>query len=306
MTRQGRRIVRAARSSVGVSSESGLARGALAGIFWMTLAGALSACAAGLIRQLGGVYPAIELVFFRNIAGLAVVVPILLHRGGFGGLGTRRLPMYCLRVTFQYLAMVLLFYALANMPIADVFALQFTIPLFSILMAVMFLGQQAGSRSWIACLVGFAGALLVVRPGFEVIGLAALAALGSALMSGGSNTAIKLLSSTDGAVLITGWSNLLMLPFALVPALFVWVTPSWRSAATIAGMAVLHALGGYCFTRSVAAADARIVQPFQFSRMLFAALVGFAMFGELPDAWTWAGAAVIFASAYAVIRQTRR
>lgn len=296
----------AARRTIGATDDSGEARAALAGIFWMMLACALSACAAGLIRELGGAYPAMELVFFRNIAGLAVVVPVLLHRGGFGGLGTRRLPMYCLRVTFQYLAMVALFYALANMQIADVFALQFTIPLFSILMAVMFLGQQAGSRSWIACLVGFAGALVIVRPGFAVIGLAAYAALGSALMSGGSNTSIKLLSRTDGPALITVWSNLLMLPFALVPALFVWVTPTWAHVPTIVAMAVLHALGGYCFTRSVSAADARIVQPFQFARMLFAALVGFVMFGELPDVWTWVGAAIIFASAYAVIRQSRR
>jgi drug/metabolite transporter (DMT)-like permease len=202
--------------------------------------------------------------------------------------------------------MVSLFFALGNMPIADVFALQFTIPLFTILLAIVFLGQQAGTSSWIACLIGFAGALLVVRPGFAAIGAPAVAALGSALMSGGSNTAIKLLSRTDGPALITVWSNLLMLPFALVPALFVWVTPSWSHAPAIAAMAVLHALGGYCFTRSVASADARVVQPFQFTRMMFAATVGFAMFGELPDGWTWAGAAVIFASAYAVIRQTRR
>ena len=295
-----------ARRTIGLTDGSSEARAALTGIVWMIMAGALSASAAGLVRQLGGAYPAIELVFFRNLAGIAVVLPVLLHRGGFGSFGTRRLPMYCLRVTFQYLAMVALFYALANMQIADVFALQFTIPLFSILMAVMFLGQQAGSRSWIACLVGFAGALLIVRPGFAVIGLASYAALGSALMSGGSNTAIKLLSRTDGPALITVWSNMLMLPFALVPALFVWVTPPWSHVPTIVVMTVLHALGGYSFTRSVSAADARIVQPFQFARMLFAALVGFVMFGELPDAWTWAGAAIIFASAYAVIRQTRR
>lgn len=293
------------RASGGMDSSSE-ARAALAGIIWMTLASALSASAAGLVRHLAGTYPPIELVFFRTLAGLAVVVPVVLHRGGLGGFGTRRLPMYVLRASFQFLAMLLLFFALANMPVADVFALQFTIPLFTILLAILFLGQQAGRRSWIACVTGFAGALLVVRPGFAAVGIATVAALGSALMSGGSNTAIKLLSRTEGAALITVWSNLLMLPCALVPALFVWVTPSWSHTAPIAAMAVLHAVGGYCFTRAVASADARVVQPFQFTRMLFAALVGFAMFGELPDGWTWAGAAVIFASAYAVIRQSRR
>jgi drug/metabolite transporter (DMT)-like permease len=199
--------------------------------------------------------------------------------------------------------MVLLFYALANMPIADAFALQFTIPLFTILAAVAFLGQSAGKGSWIACFVGFAGALAVVRPGFATVTLAAGAALASSVMSAGSNTSIKLLSRTDGPALITVYSNLIMLPLALVPSLFVWVTPAWAEVPAIAGMAVLHALGGYCFTRSVAAADARVVQPFQFARMLFAAAIGFVLFRELPDAWTWTGALIIFAAAYYVARR---
>lgn len=274
---------------------------ALRGILWMAAAGFLSAVTGGLVRHLSGELSSIELVFFRNLVGVVILTPWLLHKG-LGAMRTRRLPLYCLRVMFAYLAMVMSFYAIGHMPIADVYALQFTIPLFTIMLAVFILGQHAGIRSWIACLVGFCGALLIVRPGFIELSLAAALALVSALMSGGSNTTIKLLSRTDSPEVITVYSNMLMMPLALIPSLFVWVTPSWAQAPWIIALGLAGCISGYCFTRSVAAADARVVQPFQFLRMLFAALVGYVFFFETPGPWTWVGAIVIFAASTYVIR----
>ena len=91
-----------------------------------------------------------------------------------------------------------------------------------------------------------------------------------------------------------------MLPFAAVPMLFVWIIPTAEQWPWIAGVAMFSAIGGYCFTRAVGAADARVVQPFQFTRMIFATAIGYALFVELPDLWTWIGAAVIFGSTYAI------
>ena len=276
-------------------------QGALHGIMWMLAAGALSAVTAGLVRHLSGAFSAIELVLFRNVVGLIILTPWLLHQG-VGSMRTGRLPLYSLRTLFAYLAMVMSFFALARIPIAEVYALQFTIPLFTIMLAVAVLGQRAGGRSWIACMVGFSGALVIVRPGFVELSLAAALALTSAFMSAGSNTTIKLLSRTESPELITVYANLLMLPLSLVPSLFVWVTPRWEQVPWIIGLGLAGSISGYCFTRSVAAADARVVQPFQFMRMLFAALVGFVVFAELPGPWTWAGAVIIFASATYVMR----
>ena len=128
--------------------------------------------------------------------------------------------------------------------------------------------------------VGFAGALIVIRPGIIEITLASAAALLTAFMYAGSNTTIKLLARRDSPEAITLWTNLLMLP--LVPASFLWVAPTPEQWPLIVGAGVVSGLGGYCFTRSVSAADARVVQPFQFSRMIFATAVGFAMFSEFP------------------------
>lgn len=277
-----------------------LKTGATAGIFWMCMATLISSISGGLVRELAGQIPAMELVFFRNLIALAVLIPVV-RRQGVGLPDRSQIPVYALRVLFAYGAMVMLFYALARMPIADVYALQYMIPLFTILLAVIVLKQPADIHSWGACLVGFAGALIVMRPGIIEVTLASAAALSTAFMHAGSNTTIKILARRDNPEVITLWTNIGMLPLALIPTLFLWVTPTAEQWPLILGIGLISSIGGYCFTRSVSAADARIVQPFQFSRMIFATAIGWIMFSELPDLWTWVGAAVIFAASYYVV-----
>lgn len=277
-----------------------LSSGAIAGIFWMCMATFLNSVMGALVRSLGGEIPVIELVFFRNLTGVLVLVPWFLTSGRSAGPLSQR-PIYALRICFAFTSIVLLFYALAELPLANVYALQFTIPLFTILLAVLVLKQTTSMRSWAACLVGFCGVLIVIRPGLVEISLAAFAALGAALSSSGSNTTLKLLSRTEGSGTITFYSNLLMLPLALVPTLFFWVTPSGAQIPWLVGIGLFGAAGGYCFVRAVGSADARIVQPFQFTRMFFATGLGYFLFLELPDFWTWVGATVIFFATYYIV-----
>jgi drug/metabolite transporter (DMT)-like permease len=281
--------------------EHGLLKsGAMAGIFWMCMATFFHSVMGAQVRSLGGEIPVIELVFFRNLIGVLVLVPWLLTSGG----DSRRLsqlPIYALRICFAYISMVLLFYALSELPLANVYALQYTIPLFTILLAVLVLKQQSSIHNWVACLVGFCGVLIVIRPGIVEMSVAAFAALGAALLSGGSNTTLKLLSRTEGSGTVTFYSNLLMLPLALLPTLYFWVTPSWPQIPWLIGIGLFGVAGGYCFIRAVGAADARIVQPFQFTRMFFGTALGYFLFLELPDFWTWVGAAVIFLATYYII-----
>lgn len=278
--------------------------GVAAGIFWMCMATFLTSFTGAFVRELDGSVPIIELVFFRNFFALIMLAPWFLRLGA-SAMRTHRLPLYGLRVTFAYLSMLMQFYALGEMQIAKVYALQFTIPLFTILLAVLVLKQSASIHSWAACLIGFAGALIVMRPGVIEISLAVVLTLCSAVLSAGSNTTIKLLARTESPGVITVYTNLLMMPLAFVPMLFVWVTPSLAQWPWIIGIGITGSVGGYCFTRAVSSADARVVQPFQFSRMIFATVIGFAMFAELPDLWTWVGAGVIFAASYYVLWRER-
>lgn len=282
-----------------------LRNGPAAGIFWMCTATLVSSISGGMVRELAGEIPTLELVMFRNLIALAVLIPIV-RRQGVGLPQRSQVPLYALRILFAYGALVLLFFALARMPIADVYALQYTVPLFTILLAVLILKQKADAHSWGACIVGFVGTLIVMRPGIIEITLASAAALSTALMHAGNNTTIKLLSRRDNPEAITLWTNIGMLPLSLIPALFLWVTPTAAQWPLVLGVGLISSAGGYCFTRAVAAADARIVQPFQFSRMIFATAIGWIMFSELPDVWTWTGAAVIFSASYYVVYREAR
>lgn len=277
-----------------------LGSGAAAGVFWMCVATFFNSVLGALVRSLGGEIPVIELVFFRNVIGMLVLLPWLL-KAGSRALRMSQRPIYALRIGFAYTSMVLLFFALAELPIADVFALQYTIPLFTILLAVLVLKQKTSIQSWVACLVGFCGVLIVIRPGIVEVSVAAIAALGAALLSAGSNTTLKLLSRTESSGTIIFYTNLLMLPLSLIPTLYFWVSPSLAQLPWLLAIGLFGVAGGYCFVRAVGAADARIVQPFQFTRMFFGTALGYFLFLELPDFWTWVGAAVIFFATYYIL-----
>ena len=133
--------------------------------------------------------------------------------------------------------------------------------------------------------------------------LAASAVLVTAVTYAATNTCIKSLSRTDTPVQITIYGNLLALPIAFVPALFVWHTPTWQDVPWIIAMALFQTCAGLFHARSVQAADARVVQPFNFLRLPASVLLAWYLFAELPSHWTWLGATLIFASSYYVLYQ---
>ncbi len=282
-----------------------LPKAALRGISWMILSGLLYVMSAGAIRYLGRDLPVVELVFFRAVVALGFLVPVLLATR-IGQLKTRRVAMHGSRGGFAFLGMMLSFYAVTQMPIADVYALQFTLPLVTILAASVLLGERVGMGDWISCLIGFAGALVILRPGIVEVSLAALAALASSLCYAGANISVKSLTRTETAATITVYSNVIALACGLVPTVFVWVAPSWDQVPWIVFLGVTNAGGGYCIAKAIGAADSRVVQPFDFLRLIYAAGIGWVLFAEFPDVWTWVGGAIIFIAAYFVLtRQTR-
>ena len=273
----------------------------LRGIGWMVIAAACYASANGVVRAASADYHAFELVFVRCLIAVAVLVPAMM-RSGPASWRTRRWGMHGVRALFSVIGTTALFVALGEMPIADVGALIFTQPLISIVLAILVLRQQASARSWLACLAGFAGALVILRPGFAEVSFAALLALVAAFAYACATTAIKSLSETDTTMAITVWVNVMMLPVTLVPALFVWQTPALADVPMLLALGALYTFAQYAIAKGIASADARVVQPFDFLRLPFAALVGFLLFRELPDGWTWTGAVVIFAASYYALR----
>ena len=195
------------------------------------------------------------------------------------------------------------FYALANMPLADATSLMFTLPLFTVLLAAMFLGESVGIDRWAATVIGFAGALIIIRPGFVEVGIAAGAALYTAMSYAGGGAMTKALVRTENSNAVVFYNFALLGVVSIVPAIAVWETPAWEDVSWILLFGVLSAVATQCITRSFAAAPASVVIPFQFLKLPFVAIIALLWFAEAPDSWTWLGALVIFASSYAIVRR---
>jgi len=281
-------------------------RNVVRGALWMAAASLMVAFSAACVRELSGSYSVFQLVFLRSVVGTTLLTPWMLRMARHGTLMTTRLPLYTLRTAMSYSGMVCVFYGLANMPIGEVYALLFLVPLITIVLAVLILGERAGVHAWIACGVGFAGALVILRPGIIPITVAAGAVLYTAVTYAGTNICIKALARTDSPVHITIYGHVVALPFALIPALIVWKNPAWADLPYILALGTFQLLSGLFHARSVSAADARVVQPFNFLRLPFSVVVAWFLFAELPSHWTWLGAALIFASSnYVLYRESR-
>ena len=262
------------------------------GALWMLVSAAALAGLTGVVRHMSaGLHP-FEIAFFRSFFGLLILAPWLM-RSGLGVLRTKRLGLYTLRCALGVATMLMWFTAISMVPLADAVALGFTSPLFVILGAALFLGEVVRGRRLGATLCGFAGALIILRPGGGVLDLGAVLVLLSAVTLAGANLSVKELSRTESVQAIVTYMVIFMVPLTFIPALLVWQTPTPAQLAELAGLAALATLGNYAMTRAVAVADASAVMPYDYARLPFAALIGFFVFGETSDAATWIGAGVI-------------
>jgi len=285
-----------------------LSNAVVRGVLWMVLATGFQATASGFVRKLSSDFSVIELLlFFSSISALLLLpMTMKLSPGSFAGVKDRA-GLYLLRGLLSFGGMYASFYAYSVLDIANVQALLFTVPLFTILLAGLLLGEFVGLRGWLSCVIGFIGALIIVRPGIIPMNPGALAAIASAFAFAAANIAIRKLGSTESPIMITMVSNLIVALLSIIPAALNWVTPSWEQVPFILIMGVLFMLAMVCLTFSIREADARIVQSINFLRLPWSVVVGWVLFTELPDLWTWVGAVIIFVGAYDVLRrETRR
>ncbi len=244
----------------------------------------------------------VQIAFFRNLFALLLMLPWL-ARVGLAGLRTERLKVHLWRSVLGLSAMLCWFTAIAILPLAEAVSLNFTVPLFATIGAAVILGEQVRARRWTATLVGFAGVLIVLRPGFtEVTPVMALPMI-AALFMAVTTLMVKSLSATESPNAIVFYMNLLLTPLSLVPALFVWRWPSWEVLGLMLFIGLMATLAHLAMTRAYVKADASAVMPFDYARLPFIAAIAYLAFGEVPDAWTWVGAGVIAASAIYIARR---
>jgi drug/metabolite transporter (DMT)-like permease len=242
-----------------------------------------------------GMHP-FEIAFFRNMFGLLLLAP-LLFRYGIAPLRTAHLKLHLLRGLFNITSMLCFFYALSIAPLTDVAAMTFASPIFATVLAVFVFGELIGIRRWSAILFGFAGTMVVLRPGFEGVALGPLLALFASLIWGIALLVIKVLARTESSLTITAWMMILLTPLSLIPAVFFWTWPTGEQYLWLLFTAALGTSGHLFLNQALKETDTNVVMPVDFVRLIWVAIIGYLAFGEIPDLFTWIGGAMIFASA---------
>ena len=234
-----------------------------------------------------------QIMEMRSILGLFMLYPLIYLGGGFAALRTARPWQHLWRNIAHYGAQFCWFLALTMIPIAQVISIEFTMPIWTAMLTVAFLGERMGLWKNLAVVLGVVGVILIVRPGTNEIVPGQLIALAAAVGFAVSVTMVKSLTRTDSVVTILFWMLVIQSAIGLVPALAVWRWPSAAIWGWILVIAFLGTYSHYCLTRAMLHADATIVVPMDFLRVPLAALTGWLIYSERLDTFTVLGAALI-------------
>ncbi len=276
------------------SPPSWLSRNVL-GIGLILLSTACFAASDAMIRFVSRELHPFEIVFLRNLIGIPLLIPFLWNQGR-QVLYTQQLPLYLVRAVTTVAAMLTLFMALSLLPLAEFTALTFTVPIFTVIIAVLGLREQIRPHHGWSLGVGFVGMMIILRPGFGVISSGAILSLIGAACLAGAMTTIKLLARTESIGTIMVYMSLMQTPLALLPALWFWQWPTYDQLLWLLLLSIFSTLGQWTITQACKWADLVTLAPFDFSSLIWASLIGYWVFGETADLGTWIGGMVIFIS----------
>jgi drug/metabolite transporter (DMT)-like permease len=279
------------------------ASGPVAAAIWITLSMALMGALAAFVRAAvnTGMHP-VQVVFLRNLFATLTLTPLLAWRG-LSLMRSAQLPLYGVRVVISLLSMQAWFYAISLIPIGEVTAISFMAPVFGTVGAIVVLGERVRLRRWTAVIVGFLGAMIILRPGAAPLGMGQACAIFSALSIGVAVIMVKQLTAVDDPDKVVFLTNLMLTPLSLAPALLLWTRPAPEAIVPVLGMGLSAALAHVALVRGYAATEASLGMTFEFSRLPFSVVIAYLAFGETIDAWTWVGAAIIFAAAVYIARR---
>ena len=268
----------------------------IAGVAWMIVTGLLFVCVTGIVRYLGSDIPAIEAAFIRYVFGLLLVAPMML-RILRNPPDRAALKIYGWRGLTHGLGVMLWFFAMARIPVAEVTAIGYIAPIFVTLGAVIFFGERLAARRILAIVVGFVGTLIILRPGFQEVNLGQLAQLCAAPAFAASFLLTKQLTRGADAATIVGMLSLVVTIVLLPGAIAVWRTPTGEELFWLFATAVFATAGHYTLTRAIAAAPLTVTQPVSYLQLVWATLLGIIAFGEPLDPFVLLGGAVIVSAA---------
>ncbi|MEO0392993.1 MAG: DMT family transporter [Pseudomonadota bacterium] len=272
------------------------------GMLWMLAGGVCMTVVISLIRMVSEDIHALQVAFFRNVFSLLFMVPWMLSLPR-ENLRTKRPVMHALRSIFGLTAMCTWFYSVTIMPLAEAVTLSFTTPLFATVLAAFVLREVVRARRWTATIIGFVGVLIVLRPGVEVMQPSAFIVLASAVFLAITMMFVRSLAKTEATSTMLFYTMFWMMPLSLIPALFVWQTPSVENLLWLAAIGLVATGVQGCLAQAFHYGEASFLAPFEYAKLPLTALVGWVAFGETTDVWTWVGAGVIAGATIYIARR---
>lgn len=267
------------------------------GIFYMLTATLVFSGSFALSKWLVADFPFAEVLFFRGVGSLAICALLILPRTGRAVFRTRRLGAHIGRNVTQGTAQALFVLALSLMPLAGVVAINFSAPIFAALFAALYLHEKIGHARGAALVIGFLGVLLVASPGADVFRLGAVFAVANAVMYGSVTAAVRGLSATESAETLTMYQMVcLTVFFAVGTAIFGFTMPTASAAGALLLNGALNGLGQYAWTRSLSFAPPAAVGPFYYFSLVWALILGFLFWGDVPTLPLLAGSAIVVGS----------
>lgn len=259
------------------------------------------------VKYLAADYSLVQIIWIRSVVHLLWMVLLFMPGLGLRLFATRRIKLQLLRSLLQLFALTTFVVGLLYIPMTTATAIFFTGPLIVVALAVPLLGERVGIRRWLAVLVGFAGALVIIRPGADGTHWAAILILASALFYAIYQVLTRRVADHDDFRVSAVYTILIALVVSSIAVPFYWETPvDWLDWLVFGGLGILGGLGHLFVIKAYEHAEASFIGPFDYGQLLGATIVGYLVFAEFPDLWTWIGAAVIIVSGIYVARREAR
>ena len=282
------------------------------GALWLVSGGFIFTSTSAMIRLLSAQVESVQTAFFRAALSVILLLPMI-AAGRVKPWHSKRIVGHFWRTAMGTGSMVLGFYAVSMLPLADATAIAFSQPLFSVVVAALVLGEKVRWRRWSATVIGFAGVLVMVRPGEGSLQLGALVALANAAAVSLSILLVRRLSDSETPLMILTQFAIFSTILLTVPAILVWRWPDLWGWVLAVGIALSATVGQYFWVQAFKAGEMSAVAPFEYMRLPFAVFVGWLIWGEMPVIWTYLGASIVIGSAlyiahreHQLARQRRR
>ena len=269
-------------------------RGNIRGILWLSVGAILFSLTDVVVKTLGRSFHPFELALFRYAIGFAMLTPVFMHMG-WSQIKTERPSLHLIRLVIACTAQLGLFVAVIHLKLADATAIMFSKPLFTTIVAVVLISEIVRARRWAATIIGFAGVIMMIRPGTETMDPIALIAVGAALFLAVANVLIRIMSKTEPPNRILFYYHIGGILIFIGPAIWVWQTPVGIEWVLVFLIGLLTTLGMICYVRAFSAGEANAVGPIEYVRLIYAGLFGYFLFSEIPDIWTVIGGTIIVA-----------